>query len=426
MKSKGQSRGTRSSQPAGSGTSWSQPKAGSRRTKRATVDSSASGPTRPGIPRRRLPFLGRLDRYVLGHFVQSYLTAMLLMTGLFMVIDMASNLDDYLETWDDGSTVPASVLLKFYILNLPYLFLQVAPFVTLIAGMFTVAKLLKGREVTAVLSAGISARRMLLPVFSAGVVLAIGMFALREAVGLGVAKERDALRDILEEKRFEAEYEDLAVIEKSGSVVILDRFVPWPVGGGLPRTEGILAILRTDFDYGFSQYMRIDAESGTYDGKGWALKGGLRTRIDPEDKDATHRQDVVTTLDGYEFTPELALTFKRAKDAPLELTFSEVQQLMERDPTDTSYQTLWHYHLTFPLANIILLLVGIPLMFTYERGRGSERMAIGGLLCVFYYAADFVFRTLGIKGQLSPLLSAWIPVLIFGAIGVMLYDSLKS
>ena len=42
---------------------------------------------------------------------------------------------------------------------------------------------------------------------------------------------------------------------------------------------------------------------------------------------------------------------------------------MRRDPTDTSYQTLWHYHLTFPLANLILLLVGIPLMFNYERGK---------------------------------------------------------
>ena len=55
--------------------------------------------------KRSLPIGGRLDRYVLTHFVQSYLTAMLLMTGLFMVIDMASNLDDYLETWEDGTSL---------------------------------------------------------------------------------------------------------------------------------------------------------------------------------------------------------------------------------------------------------------------------------------------------------------------------------
>lgn len=385
----------------------------------------SSKPSKPDVRRRGLPLGGRLDRYVFFHFVQSYMTAMLLMTGLFMVIDMASNLDNYLETWEDGTTVPVTVLLKFYILNLPYLFLQVAPFVTLIAGMFTIAKMLKAREVTAVLSAGVSARRMLVPLFFCGAVLAIGMFFLREGLGMGVAQERDTLRYILEEQQFEESYEQLAVLEQSGGNVFMNNFAPRPEGGGPPRIEGLTSILRTDGRAAVTKYIRCDAEEAYWDKAAgtWQLKNGIRTIIDLDR--GTERQPLAV-LEGYEFTPELALTYKRAHEAPLELTFSEVQELMRRDPDDTSYQTLWHYHLTFPLANLILLLVGIPLMFNYERGKGSERIAIGGLLCVFYYAADFVFRTLGIKGQLSPLLSAWVPVLIFGAIGVMLYDSLKS
>ena len=174
--------------------------------------------------KRSLPIGGRLDRYVLAHFVQSYLTAMLLMTGLFMVIDMASNLDDYLETWEDGTSVPAAVLIKFYVLNLPYLFLQVAPFVTLIAGMFTISKMLKAREVTAVLSAGVSARRMLLPLFASGVALAAGMFFLREALGHGVAGARDSLRFTLEQQSFDERYEELDVLETSGGLVFMRSF----------------------------------------------------------------------------------------------------------------------------------------------------------------------------------------------------------
>lgn len=404
-------------------------KKGGARTRRPAPGRAAvhatSKPKKPDVRRRSLPLGGRLDRYVFFHFVQSYMTAMLLMTGLFMVIDMASNLDNYLESWEDGTTVPVSVLLKFYILNLPYLFLQVAPFITLIAGMFTVAKMLKAREVTAILSAGVSARRMLVPLFFCGVVLAVGMFLLREGLGMGVAQERDTLRYILEEQQFEESYEQLAVLEKSGGNVFMNSFAPKPEGGGPARIEGLTSILRTDGRAAVTKYIRCDAEAAVWDKAAgtWQLQNGVRTIIDLET--GTESQPL-SVLEGYEFTPELALTYKRAHEAPLELTFSEVQELMRRDPDDTSYQTLWHYHLTFPLANLILLLVGIPLMFNYERGKGSERIAIGGLLCVFYYAADFVFRTLGIKGQLSPLLSAWVPVLIFGAIGVMLYDSLKS
>lgn len=374
---------------------------------------------------RRLRLGCRLDRYVASHFFRSYLLAMLLMTGLFMVIDMASNLDDYLESWEDGSSAPGSVLAVYYGLNLPYLFLQVAPFITLLAGMFTVAKLLKAREVTAVLGAGISARRMLLPVFLAGLLLAVGMFFLREAVGLGIARDRDAARDVLVEHRFEEHYEDVAVIEDSGSLVFLNEFVPSPADGSPPRVERLTAIRRTSGQMGSGRYVRVDADRAIWNGSGWDLEGGVRATIDP-DGDGASQDEAVDTLEGYAFTPELALTYRRAKEAPLELSFSEVRELMARDPDDNSYQTLWHYHLTFPLANLLLLLVGIPLMFNYERGRSTDRIALGGLLCVFYYSADFVFRTLGVKGQLSPLLSAWIPVLVFGSLGIMLYDSLRS
>lgn len=399
---------------------------GKRVVRKKVVRKRPPRPEPVEVPRRPLPLFGRLDRYVFLHFAQSYLTAMLLMTGLFMVIDMASNLDNYLETWEDGSTVPAWVLVKYYALNLPYLFLQVAPFVTLIAGMFTVAKLLRAREVTAILSAGVSARRMLVPLFLSGGLLAVGMFAMREALGYGVAGARDSLRFVLEEQRFDERYESLTVLEETGSTVLMDAFYPNTDGVAPPRVEGLTTILRKDSARGVTKYIRNDASAAVWSDDTWQLESGERTIIDLDAPSETLSVEAVERLDGYRFTPELALTFRRAHDAPLELTFAEVRELMRRDPDDTSYQTLWHYHLTFPLANVILLLVGIPLMFTYERGRGSDRIAIGGLLCVFYYAADFVFRTLGIKGQLSPLLSAWIPVLVFGALGVMLYDSLKS
>ncbi|MDG1491101.1 MAG: LptF/LptG family permease, partial [Planctomycetota bacterium] len=209
-----------------------------------------------------------------SHFFRSYLLAMLLMTGLFMVIDMASNLDDYLERWEDGSSAPGSVLAIYYGLNLPYLFLQVAPFITLLAGMFTVAKLLKAREVTAVLGAGVSARRMLLPIFLAGLMLAVGMFFLREAVGLGIARDRDAARDVLVEHRFEEHYEDVAVIEDSGSLVFLNEFIPRPADGSPPRVERLTAIRRTSGQMGSGRYVRVDAERAVWNGAGWDLEGG--------------------------------------------------------------------------------------------------------------------------------------------------------
>ena len=68
--------------------------------------------------KRRLPLGSRLDRYVLAHFIASYASALGLLLGLFLVLDMASNLDDWLEPWADGSTVERGVIGRYYLMQL--------------------------------------------------------------------------------------------------------------------------------------------------------------------------------------------------------------------------------------------------------------------------------------------------------------------
>ena len=364
-------------------------------------------------PQRPLLQLGRLDRYVGTLFFSSYATALLLMMGLFIILDMASNLDDYLEPWPNGETVGISVVVRYYILNLPYQFLQIAPFVTVLSAMFTVNRMLKKNEVSAVLAAGISAHRMLLPIFASGALLTVTMFGIREVVGAGIADHRDKLLHVLDDKSYERIYNDIYVDDLSRSHVRLGEFYPDRPGSPI---KGMTAVLRKK-----EQLLHIDAAEAIWEDGAWRLEQGVRTIVDE-----SRLVEEVEVLEGFEFTPELALTYRRARENPLELSFSEVQDLMRRDPDDVAYQTLWHYNLTFPLANLVLLLVGIPVMFVYERGRGTERMALGGLLCVFYFCVDFVFRSLGLGGGLSPVLASWLPLLLFGSLGVVLYDSMRT
>lgn len=403
-----------------------QPGAGRKGRRRGASHAAPSTPRGPRGASRRLPFGSRLDRYVGGYFISSYATAMMLMTGLFLVMDMASHLDDFLEEWEDGTSAPTAILARYYLLSLPYLFLQVAPFITLLAGMFTVNRLIKTQEVTAVLAAGMSARRLMMPVIVLGGALGIGMFGLREAVGGRVASERDTLRYILTERTFEVAFEGITLTDPSGSPVLVDRFHPAPVDGGPPRLEGLKVIAYDGRSGGRSDYIRTEAQRAYWNDENWVLEGGVRSRIAPEVEGKSVDVEPVRELTAYKLEPEVLLMYRRAREEPLALSFSEVRELIRREPADLSYQTLWHYQLTFPLANLILLLVGLPLLFNYERGKGTERLALGGLLCVFYYAFDFVFRTMGISGGFSPVLAAWIPVLTFGSLGIVLFDSMRS
>lgn len=377
----------------------------------------------------RLTLGGRLDRYVGALFAASYSTALLLVVGLVVILDLASNLD-FFEPWEEGGSAPTLMVLRYYALNLPFLFLQVAPFVTVVAGLFTVVRLGRHNETVAALNAGVSAQRVLLPLVLGGAAAAGLMFWLREASTEHLGPKRDALLFMLEEKSRDRVHEDVWLRDRAGNVVRLGAFRPAVHGpaGVVSVVEDVQATVQ---DRG--KWQSIAADEAVWavreGGRGtaredttWLLSGGLIEEVGEEA--ITPRP--IDRLPGIEFTPSDVLVSIKARERPLELSFGEVRELARRDPDNVRYQTLFHYHLTFPLANLVLLLVAVPFVVGQERGRGAEGLAIGCLLCLFYFAADFVTRSWGMEGGLGPVLATWLPVLAFGSLGVVLWDSMRT
>ena len=378
---------------------------------------------------RGLRIGGRLDRYVGGLFVSSYATAFLLVVGLFLILDMASHLDGYVERWPDGRRAPGFMIARFYLLQVPFLFLQVAPFVTLVAGLFTVSRLRRVNETVAALASGVSSWRLLAPVFLLGSACAVGMFGLRELASKAIADRRDVLRFVLEEQSFDPVYENLRIRDLNGSVVLVDEFrpaTPLPPEAGdvplppAPEVRGLQAVL-----YSRTHWSDTEARSAQFVPRGsrmgWKLEDGQR-----EEVAGSQKSEAIEWLDGFEFSPALAITCWRARENPLELSFSEVRELARRDPDNVKFHTLLQYHLTFPLANLVLLLVGLPLLMRHDGGRAGIGLAASVVLCVSYFSADFVLRNMGLQGSLDPLLAAWLPILVFGSLGLVLYDSMQS
>jgi len=103
---------------------------------------------------RALRIGGRLDLYVTRLFLSSYATAFFVVVGLYFILDFTTFIDDYLEPMKDGTPKPTLLIVRYYLLSVPFLFLQVAPFVTLVASLFTVSKLLKFNETVAATRGG--------------------------------------------------------------------------------------------------------------------------------------------------------------------------------------------------------------------------------------------------------------------------------
>lgn len=367
-----------------------------------------------------LRFGGLIDRYVGSLFLASYATALLLVVGLTVIMDIASHLD-YFEEWDDGRRAPTHLIVRYYLLAAPFLFLQVAPFVTVVAALFTTTRIARSNEVVAALAAGISAHRVLLSVFGGAFLAAIGMFALREFATDKLGYQRDGLRDVLEHQRTVRIFDNLWLRDASSAFVQLDEFRPSI--GEPPRAE-IEGLRSLSLDEGVWTEQVADRATWVLGESGprWKLEGGEMRR-------ETETSDIVPIqyLQGVEFSPEDALLAWRERERPMELSFTEVLTLCARDPTNIQLQTLLQYHLTFPLANIVLLLVALPFVLSHRRSRGAEGLAAGLLMCVLYFCTDFLSRSLGMADLfLTPMVAAWLPVLLFGCLGAVFYEGMSS
>ncbi len=367
----------------------------------------------------RLRVLGRIDRYVARLFVLSYLTAFFLVVGLFLILDMATKLDDYLQPGADGTSPPLWMVAHFYLLEVPFLYLQMSPFVTLVAGLFTTARLAKANEIVAVLNAGVSARRLLAPVFLGAGLLALGMVGLREWATAELGRQRDVLQDQLLERRERPVYSHFWIRDTAGRKLRLQLFQPAIEAGDVARFE----LMSSSYREG-RRWIVVTADAGTWNPElgVWELERGLRVEDTPDER----KTEEVSVLTDVDFTPADVELAYRGRERPEGLSLDELRLLLAREPSSATLRTLFHYNMTFPLAGLVLLLVGLPFLVGQERGRAVERIAKGFFLCLVYFGVDFVSRTLGMQGELGPIHAGWLPIVVFGSLGLVLFAGMKS
>jgi lipopolysaccharide export LptBFGC system permease protein LptF len=333
---------------------------------------------------------------------------------------MASNLDDYLRPWKNGGGAPTSLVARYYLLNIPFVFLQVGPFVTLVAGLYTGSRLLRHNEVTAALGAGVGTHRLLAPVFLGSILCGAAMFGLRELAGTPLGRQRDAARYVLEHEKYDEVYTELWLRDLNGSVVYLPEFRPEAGSPPAPEVRGLEATLRSP-----ERLSSTEAAGARYEErhgvKAWWLQNGWHREVVGVD-----RQRAVERLEGFEFTPDLVLAASRARDNPLELSYRQTKELARRDPDNLSYRMLMQYDFAFPISNVVLLCIGLPYLMRRGRGKPVEGVIAGSLLCVFYFATDFVLKNLGLQGELDPYLAAWLPIVVFGSLGLASYVTMDS
>src|ERR1051325_7423634 len=110
--------------------------------------------------------LGLLDRQMFISYVKAYLFCFVSLMGMFIIVDLFTNLDDFAQQ-RQGLAHTFRIIRTYYLNMTPRIFDRLCEAIALLAAMFTVAMMQRNNELLPLLSAGVSARRVVAPVLLA-------------------------------------------------------------------------------------------------------------------------------------------------------------------------------------------------------------------------------------------------------------------
>ncbi len=364
------------------------------------------------------------DRLLVRNYLKSYLVCLVSLLGLYIVVDLFTNLDEFAHH-HRGLGALVQAVGSYYGYKSSQIFDRLCEPIVLLAAMFTVAWVQRSNELLPFLSAGVSTRRVVRPVLlSACLMLGLGVLN-QELVIPHIADRLTASRDDLDGAKelhtlqgsFEPNgihIEGQSAVRQGRLVREFDCHVPDSVTLGNP--------------------INLHAREARYikPGEGPHTGGWLLTDTTPAHLENWQAKEVLEEInEGKFFLYTKEVDFDAVTRDRKWYQYASTNRLrLELNKTDSSrladMAVLFHMRLTRPILGLILVFLGLSVILR-DQNRNvfiSAGMCLG--LCAFFFAACFACQQLGSNDIISPALAAWLPVLFFGPLGFALFDAIHT
>jgi LPS export ABC transporter permease LptG len=350
-----------------------------------------------------------VDRYLVREYVTFMGIGLSVAAALFIVIDLLKTLDKYLRV-----KPPLLYILEHFAYRLPAALHDGLPVVMLVATIFLFLTLSRYHELTALKAAGVSLYRVSAPVLGVGLVVAIGAGLFQE-LALPVLNERgdevdrvkirgQAPRHLQSRQRLWVRSADTRFYR----VELLN-----------PGTNDLYGVTILELDREFRLTGRLDARRAHWTAGGWELSEGAYREIGADGK----VQTVPFGWTALELREELE-DFLRIQKPVGTMSFWELRdyigQLEAAGFQIRKYLVELYSKLSFPLVNLVMVLVAIP--FALQAPRGGRLFGIGLAIVIMaaYLVVHYVALAFARADLLPPLIAAWTANVIFMGIGVSL------
>ena len=381
-----------------------------------------------------------LDRYIIRSFIRNYLLSFLVLVGMYVALDMIFNFDELTrgatsaEAAKEGGDVPllqvlqlAGRVIGFYAYQVFAFFVQLSGIIPVVAAAFTLMRMTRFNELTAMLAAGVPLLRIAAPVIVIGALFSALVVADQELIIPRIAHKLSRQHDELAQLRTSS-FPVAAMEDAAGSVLWAARYTP--PDGKAPATLQRVDVIQFNADAEPVAY--VQAYQATYDrdAKLWHLEGARKqTGLRPQDPITTSEVKQWRTSIGPE---EIALK-RRASFVDL-LSTSQVNTLLghPRNYGTVPLLRVKHWRIVQPIMNVILILLAIPCVLTREP-TGLKKAALrtvlltGSCLAVVFACMQLAANPPSpAMTRIWPMLMLWLPVFVFAPLAVWQLDRVKS
>ncbi len=328
---------------------------------------------------------------------------------IFVVVNFFERLDQFVS-----HKAAFHVIVKYYVFQLGYIFNLMFPVAHLLALFLSLGELAMKNEILAIRAAGISLKRVFIPLLVFGFFSSILDLFVAEVLGYpGYQKSERVMRVEVQKRKpifGRISGENISFFWKNRLYYF----------GYINRIRNIGSKITIIEFEGDSIKRQITAKNGYFNGKYWVLKDGTERRVGLK-KDTLiffrKRPYPEFNITPFEFlkkrsrliyTPakELKEVIDKKKKAGLDYT-AELAEYLSR--------------FAFPFSCFVMLFFGIPLASSM---RGKAKATAFGLalsLAFLYWGMFQGIKLAGSLGKINPYLSAWLTNIIFFVPSLYMY-----
>lgn len=358
-----------------------------------------------------------VDRYILKSIIRIFCSCVLVFAFLYVLIDIASNLDDLIER-----KVNAEIIAQYYATFLPIIIVQTSSIAILIATLFTYSHLNHNNEVIALRTSGMNFWRIAKPAIFFSLFISALTFWINERV----VPQAEAVSSKIKNEHMNVSISDrhkttrkihnLTFYGLKNRLYFIDSFDP-----GTYELEGITII---GYDEQQNIKEKIVALKGHWVGLAWKFFTCQVSEFQDADIKIPAKVKVYDEkLMDIRETPQ---DFLRQNLNVTSMNIGQLREYIQKFSNSGAVKALnnlrvdLHQKMTFPLSGIVLILVGLPFALMTGRRKAVTFTSLGIAIIIgfLYYVTNAVGLALGKGGLFPPMMAAWLAPAIFAALGL--------